>query len=288
MALVSAVMVAEMHHMTPRRRMAYVEYIRQYVSKLHTLFPHVRPRPNKHVAFHIFDFLLLYGPIQSWWCFPFERLVGVLQNLPSNHKFGQMEGSLMKSFIATSKLRRWLNRADALPVIKECKVVFNKAFRNKFKESALFEDVTASRRTPVVTPPDLFSLIQKARVVLRVHTPHTNTMYSHSSTHLSNSLILYRAGGDASRPQSAGSIKYIYDDDSIVTLAVQRQLAALPGTADPFSPYPDYDAQLHSTRLDDDLEEVQLHWVIGHYARWPMSEDVCVVLPLLRKCNDQD
>ena len=90
MALVSAVLVAGMHYSTQYRAKAYLEYIREYVVKLHELFPHVEPRTNKHVAFHIYDFLVAYGPIRSWWCFPFERLVGVIQNLPSNHKFGML------------------------------------------------------------------------------------------------------------------------------------------------------------------------------------------------------
>ena len=89
MTLVSAVLVAGTHHTTPRRADAYLKYMKQYVSQLHRLYPHVEPRTNEHVAFHIYDFLLAYGPIRSWWCFPFERLVGVLQNLPSNHRIGK-------------------------------------------------------------------------------------------------------------------------------------------------------------------------------------------------------
>jgi hypothetical protein len=88
MSLVSAVLVAGSRYMTPDRALSYKEYIRDYVAGLPKLYPHVAPRTNLHVAFHVYDFLLLYGPIRSWWCFPFERLVGVLQNLSSNHKIG--------------------------------------------------------------------------------------------------------------------------------------------------------------------------------------------------------
>lgn len=102
MALVQAVLVAGLHYTTPRRTAAYLEYIRQYVSKLHVLYPHIAPRTNEHVAFHIYDFLLSYGPVRSWWCFPFERLVGVLQNLPSNHKFGTYATSSLTTHLLMS------------------------------------------------------------------------------------------------------------------------------------------------------------------------------------------
>ncbi|KIP01754.1 hypothetical protein PHLGIDRAFT_80148 [Phlebiopsis gigantea 11061_1 CR5-6] len=98
MALVSAVTVASFHYMTHERAAAYLQYIRMYVSGLPELYPHLEPRTNEHVAFHIHDFLLLYGPVRSWWCFPFERLVGVLQNLNSNHKFGKFLSWLRGAF----------------------------------------------------------------------------------------------------------------------------------------------------------------------------------------------
>ena len=121
-ALVSAVVISTSRYMTLCRAEAYCKYIKQYVGGLVELYPHVGPCMNHHISFHIYDFLLLFGPVRSWWCFPVERLVGVLQNLPSNHKsgmplsfsyiffhshllLGQMEVSIFSSYIAASKLR---------------------------------------------------------------------------------------------------------------------------------------------------------------------------------------
>lgn len=89
MSLVSAIVVGTSHYMTAHRAEAYRECIRSYVGGLSELYTHMDPRTNEHVVFHIYDFLKLYGPVRSWWCFPFERLVGVLQSMPSNHKFGK-------------------------------------------------------------------------------------------------------------------------------------------------------------------------------------------------------
>ena len=60
-----------------------------YMEGLRAKFKNVKPRPNQHVAFHIYDFLLLFGPVVSWWSFPFERIIGELQRMPSNHKIGE-------------------------------------------------------------------------------------------------------------------------------------------------------------------------------------------------------
>ena len=88
MALVSAVILASMRTSTESRAKAYQENMVEYLHNLKELFPHVTYRPNHHMALHISDFLLLFGPAHSWWCFPFERLIGQLQRLPTNHLFG--------------------------------------------------------------------------------------------------------------------------------------------------------------------------------------------------------
>jgi hypothetical protein len=89
MALVSAVSLACERTMTDTRMLAYRNYITQWVGQLPQIHPNSsRKRTNFHMAIHVYDFLRLFGPVHSWWSFPFERLVGQLQRLPHNHKFG--------------------------------------------------------------------------------------------------------------------------------------------------------------------------------------------------------
>lgn len=85
MALVTFVSVACKHSTSAERRTVYLQHIRSYVQGLQTLYPGFL-LPSHHLAFHIYDFLELFGPMRSWWCFPFERLIGMLQRIPSNHK----------------------------------------------------------------------------------------------------------------------------------------------------------------------------------------------------------
>jgi hypothetical protein len=90
MALFSAVRLACLRTMTHERREAYRAHMIQYVSGLSSeLYKTSQARPNHHMALHIHNFLKLFGPVRGWWCFPFERLIGLLQRLPINHKFGK-------------------------------------------------------------------------------------------------------------------------------------------------------------------------------------------------------
>jgi hypothetical protein len=89
MDLASAITLVCMRTMTQARATAYRSYIASWVSGLGRLYPEVDQRTNNHMALHIYDFLLLFGSVRSWWCFPFERLIGQLQRLPNNHKSGE-------------------------------------------------------------------------------------------------------------------------------------------------------------------------------------------------------
>jgi len=44
---------------------------------------------------------------------------------------GQLESTMLFSFIRAGKLRCWLSRPDCPPVIKECKALFDKAYAPK-------------------------------------------------------------------------------------------------------------------------------------------------------------
>lgn len=89
MLLVSAIRIACMYTMSLARATAYRACLGEFLTLLPDILPNASFRDNDHMAMHIYDFLLLFGPIRSWWCFPFERLIGKLQRLPHNHKFGK-------------------------------------------------------------------------------------------------------------------------------------------------------------------------------------------------------
>lgn len=93
MSLFQAVGIVCRYSMTKRRAIQYRNLIKEWVDGLHTVHPHTtkhQRRPNVHASFHIHDFLLLFGPVTSWWCFPFERLIGTIQKINTNDEIGGM------------------------------------------------------------------------------------------------------------------------------------------------------------------------------------------------------
>ena len=137
MDLVSAVYLACARSMTLDRASAYRSPIVSYVGSLKRLHPTIDLHPNHHATFHIYNYLLLFGSVQSWWTFPFECLIGVLQCLPSNHKsgalfhrdgtytltriLGELEVMMLQSYLKGAKLQTWLSCPDCPSTIRECK-----------------------------------------------------------------------------------------------------------------------------------------------------------------------
>lgn len=91
MLLVSAITLACYRVTSAERIEAYTTYMSKYLEDLKKVFYDQDSAyfvPNHHAAMHIPNFLRLFGPVHSWWTFSFERLVGVLQRMPSNSHFG--------------------------------------------------------------------------------------------------------------------------------------------------------------------------------------------------------
>ncbi|KIJ57971.1 hypothetical protein HYDPIDRAFT_44688 [Hydnomerulius pinastri MD-312] len=278
------------------RASAYRSCIASYVGNLKRIHPAFDLRPNHHASFHIYDYLLLFGPVHSWWTFPFERLIGTLQRLPSNHKTGELESTMLQSYLKGAKLRAWLSRPNCPPAIRECKILLDQAYRSQNNahevdaDGVISPDGTQSPGTSKMTalPRDLQALIGRRSAVLRAHVKHHDSVgvfYSRSSTHIGNSLVLFYPRGDRSSRPVPGSIKYIYEDEGSILFAVRRQhplTARASEPADVFAAYPHFPAKLYSAVLEETLECVRISWVAGHYARWALSAETVVVLSLCR------
>lgn len=83
--LVVAVDAATRQSMTATRAEFYDHHMELYVKGLRELYDHALV-PNHHMALHMKICLLLFGPVHSWWGFPFEQFNGLLQRLNTNHK----------------------------------------------------------------------------------------------------------------------------------------------------------------------------------------------------------
>lgn len=91
MALFQAVTLVCRYTMNVGRVTAYRNLMKQWIDNLFDVHPHAKNhhlRPNVHASLHLHDFLLSFGPVIHWWCFPFERLIGTLQRINTNEKIG--------------------------------------------------------------------------------------------------------------------------------------------------------------------------------------------------------
>jgi hypothetical protein len=186
---------------------------------------------------------------------------------------------MLRSYLRASNLKRWLGRPYCPAFIRECKSLFDKAFGLHSDNKC--SDITESAL--VSTPDDLRDLIKTKKVKLPAYHRANNVMYSRSSTHLGNSLVMYYPAGDLNEAPVPGCIKYIVvqpGEDPV--FAVQRQLSAPDNTTDPFSIYPHFPAKVYSNSLSPTLEIVRPGCIMSHYARWAFSPELAVVLCLSR------
>ncbi|CAK5269091.1 unnamed protein product [Mycena citricolor] len=262
MSLFSAVILVCQYTMTPSRADKYRAFLKQWVDGLHANHPHTRShamRPNVHMAFHIYDFLILFGPIISWWSFPFERVIGLLQRInTNNHIGGELESTLSRSFLCGAAIRRWLRRPDCPPVFQELKV--------------LFEKTSPAYNSPSDSPP----LTTDGE---RAHYRRNGTNFSRSRMHLGNSLVLYYP--PKSRHTIAGSNEAIIAHGTDITFRIRRQEPLAHGIRDPFARYwPYFPARTYSSSMSNIVDKVPLDDVVAHYARFTFSDGRCVVLDL--------
>lgn len=89
MLLATAIRWATSHQTSPHHAAEYKRYMQAYLDSIKKLDPGITLRPNHHNALHLGDFLLLFGPMHSWWMFPFERVIGTLQGINHNSKLGK-------------------------------------------------------------------------------------------------------------------------------------------------------------------------------------------------------
>jgi hypothetical protein len=88
LSLISAIIAASSRTTSQEKADRYFYHMTNYVKGLREVFPHYKFRPNQHMALHLGEYLRFYGPIYSWWTFPFERLIGMLQRTPNNFQNG--------------------------------------------------------------------------------------------------------------------------------------------------------------------------------------------------------
>ncbi|KIJ24110.1 hypothetical protein M422DRAFT_56537 [Sphaerobolus stellatus SS14] len=124
----------------------YKSEFQAYLQGIIELFPTAKVKPNTHLAFHVGDLLTRLGPVHPWRCYVFERFNGLLQNIPSNMRFGEFEKTLMRTFCIGARLKALV--ADGhLESLSEVGDVFQSTFADNHTGSLLYERLGLESRT---------------------------------------------------------------------------------------------------------------------------------------------
>ena len=126
MTLFSAVSIATARTMSRERAGQYLRHIQSYIDGLKRLFPKYEFLPNHHIALHIYDCLLRFGPAHSWWTYPYERIIGMLQRIPTSGKSDEMEETMARGYSRSTNLRAVFTSPGCPEVIKHTVPFFNK------------------------------------------------------------------------------------------------------------------------------------------------------------------
>ncbi|EGN97905.1 hypothetical protein SERLA73DRAFT_74155 [Serpula lacrymans var. lacrymans S7.3] len=110
--LVIAVEISVKRSTSPARIALYNFHMTRYLKTLRELFADHQLQPNHHLSLHLDECLSLFGPVHSWWAFPFERYNGIIRDLNSNQKPGEMEKSFLKYFCIGANLRAFASRIE--------------------------------------------------------------------------------------------------------------------------------------------------------------------------------
>jgi hypothetical protein len=142
MTLFSAVTIATARTTSRQKAEHYLQLMRSYINGLKILFPDYDFRPNHHMALHLYDCLLRFGPVHSWWTFPLERTIGMLQRIPTSGKFGELEATMAHSYIRSCNLRAIISSSTCPDIIKNAAPFFNKLVNAEHRGTLITDILT--------------------------------------------------------------------------------------------------------------------------------------------------
>lgn len=87
--LTAATNIALSRVMSNEKAERFQYHMTTYLKGFRVLFPDAPIIPNQHLSLHMPSFLRDNGPIHPWSSLLYERINGLLQKIPTNHKLGE-------------------------------------------------------------------------------------------------------------------------------------------------------------------------------------------------------
>jgi len=213
LSLISAVNIASSRTTSRDKANLYTRYMTEYLDGLRSLMPDYQFRPNHHMALHLSEYLLLYGPVHGWWTFPFERLIGLLQGIQHNFKNDQLEETIATSFVKSANLRSLLSKSECPEAIKNCQAFFQKLVDPEVRNTLLTDiSVFTSHLEPEFMPTPAVSSPSSSigRTTFRILEKHLSDVNKSPIRGTVKNLSYYTAHGRtfsiAARHKGNGSV----------------------------------------------------------------------------------
>ncbi|KAJ3897659.1 hypothetical protein F5879DRAFT_995711 [Lentinula edodes] len=318
MHLVAAVRLANMRSMSKERIAVFDHHLRAYLSELRILYPHTNITPYQHMMLHFGMQLRRFGPVHSWRCFPFERINYILQNIPTNSRFGHMEQTMFIRFCQNQKLRALLKGVNVqhfLPIATLYTDCFENVDNRGTRVADLFDDEIPSEPAVLDWASTSLPLLEKSSYALlqewinQSDTPGTafirakivrqakfrDMNFATQDSGAPNSQVVFNMSG---RPWSAGSIQCIFvagwenekvqHTKTFVEIYPYCALSNVDAQADNYRQF-SFAGRLFYNRLDRTQALVlPLDAIAGHFGHSPqfhsgMQEKTIHVLPLNRE-----
>ena len=196
------------------------------------------------------------------------------------------------------RIKHLAARSDSPDVIQECKELLDKYTYRQYHDTDFSlqalrdsdnnddeEDPVErlpSRHQSRTIPADLQAVLGLQKPSIQARLRVNGLMYCDETTHLGNSLVLYRKElkSDILFP---GCIRYICKFPHKICFGVRRHLPREAGVIDPFAPYhPDFPARLFSSKFAEEIELVDVDLIESHFARYAFNDRHVVVVSLSR------
>ncbi|KAA1479836.1 hypothetical protein DENSPDRAFT_789601 [Dentipellis sp. KUC8613] len=168
--LMYAVQLANLREVSLDHIVAYRERLHRYLEDYKRLFKENKIKPIHHVAQHVDEFMLRFGPNHSHSAPFYERHIYQLQEQNVNNKFGELEATMMVASVRAANLRALLSAKSELSgsiqgMIKAYNLVKSEDTRGTRLASMLSTDGASPDRTSGKDP--TFRLSNQTHDLLR-------------------------------------------------------------------------------------------------------------------------
>ncbi|KAG8941302.1 hypothetical protein FRC04_004621 [Tulasnella sp. 424] len=124
---------------TPQDIKDYKSLVMSYLSGLSTLYDWVKFKPQHHLLLHIPDFAFDLGPTFSWSAWYTELMNGLIQDIPTNSKFGELEGTMFDRINGLCQIKARLLFGSLPEPLTALRQVFATAFGRVFPSMLMSE-----------------------------------------------------------------------------------------------------------------------------------------------------